>query len=612
MTNYFGALLKNKIDATVAPSKTNDASEGYGYGSGWIIPSQNKAFFCSDPTIDNAVWKLILSNGLVINKTGSTLTKGSVVYINGAQGNRPKAVLARADSESTSSNTIGLILEDILNNNEGYVVTIGTIIGVNTSGMAEGSLLWLSPSINGRYTTTKPTTPNHSVYLGTVLYEHVSNGIICVHINNGFELSELHDVLITLPQNGEAIVYDSINGYWKNAAASITSGTARDYYLDDTIITDTGVDNNNEIVTLSKVPAGGTTITDTIIVNNNTVLKEAYLDDALGGTQIEGGLWEFAFYAGVSNASNTTEILLNIGRARVETVTVTITGTGTSRTATASGGTPFATSKIDIGGTIDSDSYLQTPKGLYRITARTSDTVVTITTPTTYTNESSVALSVWKRLFQQTSGDINTTTITLIQGINSIQPAYSIESTDKLFLMVFGKTTRASDTTISFTHNGTTQYSRFKSPLLDRHNGLSGLNEGDYKHLTANEKLSSDASVKGSIQFIIDGQGSPITAGVMNAVARAFRAGTITSSWIVSRVGGVDTAKSISCDIYKNGSKISASAPVALSAASEALDTTLTGWTTSISATDEFTVEVTGTPTAEYVAIELRYNVTGV
>ena len=73
--------------------------------------------------------------------------------------------------------------------------------------------------------------------------------------------------------------------------------------------------------------------------------------------------------------------------------------TATSKTATASTGTPFAAANVNVGGTILTDSFLQTPQGLYRILTRVSDTVVTIEVPATYTNESNVVYSTHKVLF---------------------------------------------------------------------------------------------------------------------------------------------------------------------------------------------------------------------
>ncbi len=81
---------------------------------------------------------------LCYNGTGSTLAKGTVVYISGAQGQRPSISKASASSETTSSKTFGIVAEEISNGAEGLVCTSGIVRGVNTSTFTEGQALWLS------------------------------------------------------------------------------------------------------------------------------------------------------------------------------------------------------------------------------------------------------------------------------------------------------------------------------------------------------------------------------------------------------------------------------------------------------------------------------------
>jgi len=162
----------------------------------------------------------------VYNDTASTLTKGQVVYIYGAQGNRLAVRLARADVESTSFGTIGLVAESIASGAEGFIITSGALYKLNTSTLTAGATVYLSPTTAGAVTTTKPQAPNQLVVLGWV--ERVDNtvGSIYVKIDNGYELDELHDVQITSPQSGNIIIYDASTtpiGVWKNAF--LTAGT---------------------------------------------------------------------------------------------------------------------------------------------------------------------------------------------------------------------------------------------------------------------------------------------------------------------------------------------------------------------------------------------------
>jgi hypothetical protein len=151
----------------------------------------------------------------VRNSTGTTMTKGTVVYLNGATGGKPNIQKAQANAEATSSGTFGVVQSDINNNSNGYVVVIGTVLGLNTSSYTAGQVLWLSPTTAGGYTTTKPVAPNHAVYVGIVTLA-ATQGTIEVKIQNGYELEEIHDVLITSKTDNDGLIYESSSGLWKN------------------------------------------------------------------------------------------------------------------------------------------------------------------------------------------------------------------------------------------------------------------------------------------------------------------------------------------------------------------------------------------------------------
>lgn len=159
----------------------------------------------------------------VNNRTGSTLLKGQVVYISGAQGNRVTVALAQANAEMTSSTTFGIVENDIANNQSGYIITQGSLIGLNTSAFTEGAALWLSPTTAGAFTTTKPTAPNHLVLVGYVERSQSVNGSVFIKIANGYELDELHSVLITSPTDGQTLTYDGASSLWKNKGGSFNA-----------------------------------------------------------------------------------------------------------------------------------------------------------------------------------------------------------------------------------------------------------------------------------------------------------------------------------------------------------------------------------------------------
>jgi len=111
------------------------------------------------------------------NNTGVTITNGTVVYINGAQGNNPTIALADADSVSTAQ-VIGVATESIIDNETGYVTISGVVNNVNTSVWNSGDKLYLSTT-NGQLTNVAPSSPHISVLVATAL-NSTNNGRIYV------------------------------------------------------------------------------------------------------------------------------------------------------------------------------------------------------------------------------------------------------------------------------------------------------------------------------------------------------------------------------------------------------------------------------------------------
>jgi hypothetical protein len=160
----------------------------------------------------------------VRNETGATLTKGTVVYVSGASSNKALVSKALANADATSAQTYGVIQADIPTNQNGYVVVIGVVSGLDTSAFANGTQLYLSGITAGTYTSTKPYAPIHLVYVGIVTYQHANQGTIEVKIQNGYEMDELHDVAAQSPTNGQTLVYNSSNSLWEKNTVSLTAG----------------------------------------------------------------------------------------------------------------------------------------------------------------------------------------------------------------------------------------------------------------------------------------------------------------------------------------------------------------------------------------------------
>ena len=152
---------------------------------------------------------------LAYNGTGSALSKGTVVYISGAQGQRPSISKASASAEGTSSKTLGLVSEPINSGSEGFVTSFGVLRGINTESFIQGSAVWLSTTA-GSISQNPPSPPNHSVFIGYCVKSHSSSGEIFVKVQNGYELDELHNVLLSSVSDNQIISYDSSTSLWKN------------------------------------------------------------------------------------------------------------------------------------------------------------------------------------------------------------------------------------------------------------------------------------------------------------------------------------------------------------------------------------------------------------
>lgn len=220
------ALIADQVNLNVTPTGTLPVG-----GTQW-----NDAIGSSETLLKGG--SVTLKNGVdlvarVVNKVNpnTTLTKASyqVVKVAGAQGQRLAVELARANNDLNSADTLGMVIETIAPNQEGFILTVGQIENINTTGSlqgetwSDGDVLYLSPTTAGRITNVKPNgLTGHIVVIGYVEYAHANNGKIYVKIMNGWELAELHDVYInpaTLANN-DALMYDSTAQLWENRQIS--------------------------------------------------------------------------------------------------------------------------------------------------------------------------------------------------------------------------------------------------------------------------------------------------------------------------------------------------------------------------------------------------------
>jgi hypothetical protein len=303
---------------------------------------------------------------LVRNTTGTTLTKGTVVYITGATGQTSTVSRAIASSDATSAQTLGMVREDIGNNATGYVVAIGLITNINTSAYTDGQQLYLSGSVAGGVTATKPYAPTHLVYVGVVEYAHPVNGKIFVKVQNGYELDELHDVSAQTPSNGQTLVYNSTTQLWENSAVSLTNGvsgvlpvgnggngTATPALTAGTNVSITGSWPNYTIA--ASGGAGGGDVTGPASSTDNAVVRFDGTSGKLiqnSGVQINDlgeisvGVWkgtEIGVSYGGTGAATLTGVVKGNGTSAFTAGNVNLTSEVTGTLPVGSGGTGAAT-----------------------------------------------------------------------------------------------------------------------------------------------------------------------------------------------------------------------------------------------------------------------------
>jgi hypothetical protein len=233
------------------------------------------------------------------------------VYAFSGTGDRMTVKRANNTLDSSSAQTVGLVLStSIAAGQKGVIMMQGLLDGLSilpTSTFADGDAVYLGATA-GTITNVKPYAPNHLVYLGVVTTaSNGSAGRMYVRIQNGYELSEIHDVdLITnAPTNNQVLTYESSTDLWKNKSIGTILGYKpyKNIQTSQTVHTGTTVET---VIFTATIPAGAFNSNDVIKVlygaNKTTALNSYVLRIRVNTTNTISGAPTIALYNGTATA----------------------------------------------------------------------------------------------------------------------------------------------------------------------------------------------------------------------------------------------------------------------------------------------------------------------
>jgi hypothetical protein len=206
------------FDTSVSPNNVDTAKMRWDYELGTVVLGMYDA-------VPNEIG--FKNFWLVKNQTGSTITKGSLVYANGTVGASGRITIAKFIANGTidAKLLLGITAHDLTNGEDGYVISFGKIRQVNTDTFAAGAILYPSPTTAGVWTDVEPVAPNIDMPIGFCINSSSNNGTISIRVASGYALHELHDVAITSPSANASLYYKS--GLWRDTTqALLVSDTA--------------------------------------------------------------------------------------------------------------------------------------------------------------------------------------------------------------------------------------------------------------------------------------------------------------------------------------------------------------------------------------------------
>jgi len=385
----------------------------------------------------------------VKNVSGGSLSPGTLVRVaptaTPPSGNVLEVDIADNSSASTMP-AIGIITDTIADQAEGDCVAFGRASGFSTSGYTEGDPIWVGTS--GTFTGTKPTGTALIQRVGQVIKVHATNGSIEVFgagrsndvpnipqdqlwLGNSsgvatptaHTVENISNVTVSSKQNGQALVWDAANNYWKNGTVSGGGGGGG---------TELSIERNVFTATANQTAF---TISSAITASSNT---QVYIDgvyQAKSNYTTSGST--ITFSTGVPAGSEVEVIHFISVLSKV--YTDTFTGNGTTVDFTASKDvTDENVTQVYIDGVYQSkDNYTTSGTTITFSTAPPSGSAIEVVhfTPATYStlNSNQFTGTGSQTDFTLTQEVDEDKSFVFLQGIYQEKSTYSISGTTLTF-----------------------------------------------------------------------------------------------------------------------------------------------------------------------------------
>jgi len=161
----------------------------------------------------------------VKNSTGSTIAKGVPVMFAGTNGASGKLLVQPWNGTGPSTYFMGLTAEELLDTEEGFVISFGKLRGIQTNGgnygetWADGEIIYVGAT-TGALTKTQPAAPNPHIQVCAVVNAHASNGTLFIRPTLGSNIKDDEGVTITSLSSGQVLIANNAGTVFENKSVS--------------------------------------------------------------------------------------------------------------------------------------------------------------------------------------------------------------------------------------------------------------------------------------------------------------------------------------------------------------------------------------------------------